>query len=175
MCGSGFGRRPGWDAFLAAMRPPGGRGGHRGGVEGDDVPAVADHHPEPVGGQPVPGHDDPAGGGDVAELAADGMADHHAARRPAPAAPSSGCRGRTPTPAVTRCAASETITGYGTAGTGAQRFGLGDGGDRGPPVGGGPQAGVAPHPGEAVHTGLGLLDGQLRRPGCATSVARQCD
>ena len=45
--------------------------GHRGGVQGDDVAAVAHHDPEAVGGQPVPGDHDPGGGGDVAELAAD--------------------------------------------------------------------------------------------------------
>jgi hypothetical protein len=63
---------PGRDAFLAAVRSPGGRGGHRCSIEGDDVSAVADHHPEPVGGHPMPGHDDPARGGDVEELASNG-------------------------------------------------------------------------------------------------------
>lgn len=42
--GSGFGSRPGWDAFLAAVRPSGCRGGHRGGVLGDGTPAVTHQH-----------------------------------------------------------------------------------------------------------------------------------
>ena len=59
--GGGAGLGSGWDAFLAAVRTPGVGGGHRCGIQRDDMPAVADHGAEPVGEQAVPGDDDPAG------------------------------------------------------------------------------------------------------------------
>ena len=77
---------PGGMRSLRRCGRPVAGGGHRGGIEGDDVAAVADHHPEPVGGQAVPGDDDPARGGDVEQLAADAVAD----ASPAAAASSGG-------------------------------------------------------------------------------------
>ena len=66
LCGSGFGGRAGWDAFLEAVRPSGRCGGHRRSVQGDDMAAVTHHDPESIGGHAVAGDHDPVGGGDVA-------------------------------------------------------------------------------------------------------------
>lgn len=63
--GSSFSDRAGWDAFHAAVCPSGCGSGHRGGVEGDDGPAVADHHFQPVSGHPVPRQHDSARGSEV--------------------------------------------------------------------------------------------------------------
>lgn len=43
---------------------------HRGGVQGEDVPVVADGRAEPVGGAFVAGDHDPGGGGDIDEVPA---------------------------------------------------------------------------------------------------------
>ena len=49
----------GWDAFLAAVRPRRCRPRHRGLLQGVDMTVVAHHRAGAVGGQAVPGDDDP--------------------------------------------------------------------------------------------------------------------
>ncbi len=76
LCGRGFCGRARWDAFLAPVRASGSRGGHRGGVQGDDMAAVTYRDAEPVGGHAVPGDHDSARGGDVTKLGPDRMGHH---------------------------------------------------------------------------------------------------
>lgn len=78
------------------MRSPGIGRGHRCDVEGNDVSAVADHHPQAVGGQAMAGDDDAGGGGDVEELGPTGW-DTLTMAAASSGAPNCGCRGRTPT------------------------------------------------------------------------------
>ena len=122
--------------------------------------AIADHHPEPVGGHPVPSDDDATGGGDVAELATHGMAHRHRSSR------------QFWWHRVAVTAVGHQCLARGSAGFGddhrircrRQRrewFGLGHDGDRGAAVGGGAQPGVAADAGEAVHVELSRLHGEF--------------
>ena len=86
MVGRRLGGRAGWDALLAPVRGGGGERGQRGGLQRDDVAGVADHHPGPVGGQPVTGdhRGQPAGaraagraGGDVDAHGAEAVGHGH--------------------------------------------------------------------------------------------------
>ncbi len=118
------------------------------------------HHPQAVGGHPVTGDDDAAAGGDVAELATDGVTDHNLR-----------CREfgwhRVPVAAIGHQCLARGRPGFCEdhrirhRRQGLQRFGLGDHGDRGAAIGGGPDAGVATNAGEAVNTDLSRFDGEF--------------
>ena len=145
-----------------------------GGVQGDDMAAVAHHPPSPSR---------PSGAGRSrsrqrwryrrTDPRQDADRDHLPAANSGVL--SSGCRGRTHQPlGVKRCGSRTTITGYGTAGTGprARAFATTateDGRRRWPADGVSPRTAA-----KRSRLAWACSTVASRRPGCATSVGRRC-
>jgi hypothetical protein len=132
------------------------RCGHGRGVQRDHVPAITDGAAEAVGEQFVPGDDDPAGGGDVDELATDRTGHHH------PCCGQFG-RHRIAVAAVghQRLARGGALLGHDHRirlhRNGLQRLGVGEDGNGAAALTGGPHPGITTCAAKAVEVGLGLL------------------
>ena len=157
--GCGLGCRARWDAFLAPMRVPAGGGGHGCGVERQDVARLSrTATPRPSAASRWRAITMPAAVAISTTRPPIGWETTTAA--PANSgAPSSGCRGRTPTPAGRRCRPRGSPPGMAAVPWPAVR-------PRQPPRPRSvrrrwPVTGCPPQRGEPVQAGLCFLDGQL--------------